>query len=359
MMLYSIVWGLVKINYLVIKNGDKYSITSKGEFKMLCMNGVINADTKLYDSDKAELVVVKEVNELFEIFNEIDVNDQGVNVQSEETLVQNPTNKKGIRLAENKDLEILFDEVEEDKEQRRVKNKSYNKSKNKRKKVFITILTLVVLGLIISSIMFVSNSRNRGSQEVATDIILQMSNDIEEGLEINGFSEQESTLGSHFVLVENTQELYNYIQEKVGGFEALISNEKIQEVLEYRIYKNMDDVKDFQEELLIYITELEDFVDDIEQSIEKYWEEVEILANEKRFDDRFIQSVKESVLKTQESVLDSYLKELEQMEVLNEVLDFMINNREKYLVVETGVNFLFDADQEHYYSLISKFYSLF
>ncbi len=330
---------------------------------MLCMNGIINADTKLYDSDKAELVVVKEVNELFEIFNEIDENDQSVNEQSEETLVQNPTNKKGIRLADNKDLEVLFDEVEGDKEQRKVKNKSYNKSKNKsknkRKKVFLIILTLIVLGLIISSIMFISNSRNQESQEVARDVILEMSNNVEEGVEINGFSEQESTLGSHFVLVEDTQELYNYIQEKVGGFEALISNEEIQEVLEYRIYKNMDDVKDFQEELLIYITELEGFVGDIEQSIEKYWEEVEILANEKSFDDRFIQSVKKSVLKTQESVLDSFVKELEQMEVLNQVLDFMINNREKYLVVETGVNFLFDADQEHYYSLISKFYSLF
>lgn len=326
---------------------------------MLCMNGIVNADTRLYDSDKTELVVVKEVNELFEILKEIGGNEQGVNEQSEEIVVQNPTNKKGIRLADNKDLEILLDEVEEDKEQCKVKNKSYNKSKNKRKRVFIIVLTLMFLGLIVSSIMFVSNSRNQGSQEVARDIILEMSNDIEEGVEINGFSEQESTLGSHFVLVEDTQELYNYIQEKVGGFEALVSNKKIQEVLEYRIYKNMDDVKDFQEELLIYITELEGFVDDIEQSIEKYWEEVEILANEKRFDDSFIQSVKESVLKTQESVLDSYLKEAEQMEVLNEVLDFMINNRDKYLVLETGVRFLFDADQEHYYSLISKFYSLF
>ena len=284
---------------------------------------------------------MKEVSELFEIFNERKEKKQSTKSLTEESLDPNTTtSKKGIGLAEKRNLDILLDE-----------------DGKKRNTGFRIVFALVVLGFISSSLIYISNFRKDISREAVGDIVLEMTNIFEEGLEMKSFSGQEEILGSNIILVEYTQNMYTDIQKKVDGFEPLISNEKIQEVLNYRIYKNMDDAKDFKEDVSVYITELGNFVDDIQKIIEEYLAGLLLLVDEKNFEDSFVEDFKEAVLNTQDSVLDSYVKQIKQMEALKEILDFMINNRDDYVLSETGVSFEYHADQEHYYSLMSNLYS--
>jgi hypothetical protein len=326
------------MNYLFVKEGNQFNITSIEIFEELCRKGDMKRDTKLYDFSDCEVISVHDIRELREVWD-------------------NVNRQIGVENLWKEDIEP---EIEVRDRQITTERDSLAKPKrNWKMKIMIPALILgaLVLGLggvYYSSFIFSTTTNDPLAIETLSNITGQF-----QEVEINGiWDEPDEELKEYVSFINSTKLLYESLEKEIENLKLYVFDEKMEDILSGEIYKDTKEFELLEEELKSYILDFQVLERDIDDQLDRYLQNFRDSDLHEEFKEQFLLEIKPQIYIALDTRLEKHRLEEVRMNKLVEILNFMKNNRHRFVVLKTGLRFFFDNDQDIYIRLLNEFYGI-
>jgi hypothetical protein len=327
------------MNYLFVKEENQVNVTSKEIFEELCRKDYIKRDTKLYDISNCEVVSVQDIHDFREIWE---------NIHREAEVV---SFWKGIQ---EEDKELYSDP------QLPSEKVLFEKPKKNPKGIIIGIsLILFVLVLLVGVVTFSPSFNNPINNEpLAIETLSYITGQFQQFEKWDDWEKSTEGLEEYYNFIKSTELLYESLEKDIENTKLYVFDEKMEDILSGEVYKDMKEFHILEDELQNYILDFTILEREIEDKLDRYLQNLLDEKLQEGFKEKFLLEVKPLIYDSLDTRMEKHRLERFKMDKLSEILDFMKNNRYRFVVLRTGLRFFFDNDKDIYIRHLNEFYGL-
>lgn len=234
----------------------------------------------------------------------------------------------------------------------RLGRKKVKRKANKKRIVFLTLSVFLffLTGFIGKVWVDIKASETENIQQITT-IAKAFEQDEYSGVN-NGTQPEDGTVGV-------ARAFFEEFDKKANAFQKQFFEEEIAGIETSSLFQNVETLQETRAELQMYLNELFELEGELQILKEKFFEDMDgrIVSGKER--EWYVDTGKPALDRSVEKRMNEFVQHRRVLTKFEEIIVFMEENKERYLVFPTGIQFLYQRYQEMYLDMLTEFYDLY